>query len=98
MLLFASRNGSGFSCRWYESALGEFLVESQQAIAIVADALEFFHDQAETGLFLDLLGDEPLQEDLRCVVVVLARQVNQLVDAGGDELLVFKRVLEAAQR
>jgi len=36
-----------------------------------------------------------LQKDFCCVVVVFTRLVDQLVDAGGDEFLMLKGILDA---
>ena len=65
---------------------------------VVADQLQLEADLRRTGLFLDLLVDEPLQHHLRGVVVFGLRERVEGVDRSRHLLLVTERRLEHRDR
>ena len=63
-------------------------------MAVVADQFQFGDQIAVIILFFNLLGYEPLQENLGSVVFFLNRLLTQVVNAGGDHLLVGQGLLQ----
>ncbi len=80
------------------NARGGFRVEHQQALALAVDELEAVDDVLDVFFFLDLLGDEPLQEDFRRVVALVFREGDELVDAARDFRFVRGGGFEHAER
>ena len=50
------------SCRHGEDPFAQFGIQHEQAGGIILDQFQFVDDLADAGLFLDLLGDEPLEK------------------------------------
>ena len=77
--------------------LAQFAVEDEQADRGLAHHLQLLDDRFDLGLFLDLLGDEPLEEGLGGEIALGLGQLDQAVDQAGDLALVLVGVLEDLQ-
>src|ERR1039457_1119189 len=64
------------------------------AAALFADGFQLIQNPADVRLFLDLLGDVPLQGDLAGVVLLGPRELEQRADFARDALLVLEYFLE----
>src|SRR5436190_1742247 len=80
------------------AAPGQIAVEQQQRRWLAAGHLQLLDDLAGVLLFLNLLGDEPLQQRLGGVVALFQRQLVEPVDQCRDLALVIQRLLEHIQR
>ena len=64
---------------------------ANKAVGVVTEALEALDAAREQRFFLDLFGDEPLQEDLRGRVAFLRGQLQQCIDLPGQFAFVGQR-------
>ena len=74
--------------------LRQLPVHNEKPPGRILHELEPVDDLADGGLFLDLLGDEPLQEDRCRVIAFRVGEARQLVDGVGDLLLMLVGVSE----
>src|ERR671916_1559524 len=79
-------------------ALAQLAVEEEQGCVVLAGHPEPLDNVGGGLLLLDLFGDEPVEEDLRRVVVLPHRELVEVVDAGRYLLLVFEGLLEGVER
>src|SRR5215213_7383503 len=100
----ASRRARDDQSRWLTRthllivpAQGQFPVEQEKRLALVADHPQRLHDVSGVLLLLNLLRHEPLQKSLARVIVLFGRQPVEVVYHGRDLLLVFERPLEDLQ-
>src|SRR5512147_3033661 len=80
------------------SAAAELAVEHVEAGGVGPDQTERLDDLPAGLLLLDLLGDEPLEERLRGVVLFLRRELVERVDAGRDQRLLLDGRFEGGER
>ena len=80
------------------AAPSQIAVKQQQRRWLAAGHLQLLDDLAGVLFFLNLLGDEPLQQRLGGVVAFFQRQLVQPMDQGRDFALVLQRLLEHIQR
>ena len=75
-------------------ACAELLVEHVDGHAVVADELEAVDDVLAAFLFLNLFCDKPVELATGCVVVLGLGEGIEVVDEGGNLVLVFEGILK----
>src|SRR5215208_2648516 len=75
----------------------QLLVHQEQGGTVLAGQLEPLDYLGRSLLLLDLLLDEPVQQDLRRVVALLDRELVEPVDAGSYLLLMLQGLLKGVE-
>ena len=86
-------------CRGRRIGAGtQFLVQHEETITIALNHLKVVNDGLRIFLFLYLLVNKPFEHALGGEVVLRERYGIEIIDEGGDLLLVFKGLLKKIQR